>query len=260
MSGIAPVGLDAAFVAVAVVALIGCSWTSGGASNGSGPVPVVVVYSDAGNIASNPGNCGPPADAYAASDDASNIDESGASDGAAGVLDAQAPPPTCPAHQQLQGHISPKIANAPLVGPVPGTTIIQLSIGMPLRNEQELQREVKEISDPYSPCYRHYLTQEQLVAAFSPTESDYQSLINWAVSKGLSVVSTYSNRILLTVRGTVAAVNQALCITLSYYLRPDGSEFYGPDREPSLDLTATVEYIGGLNNYFVPIPVGPSVY
>ncbi len=163
--------------------------------------------------------------------------------------------------QQLSGHIKPAMAAAPLVGPVPPSTTIRLTIGLPLGNalhpEQELKDLVKQVSDPNSPKYRQYLTSETLTDLYGATQAQYDAVRSWAQSSHLSIVSTYSNRLILTVSGTAAAVEQALFLNLNYYLRPDGTQFYALDREPSLSLpatSATVEYIGGLENYFVSRP------
>ena len=153
------------------------------------------------------------------------------------------------------------LTNAPLVGPVPPSTTIRLTIGLPLGNalhsEQELKDFVKQVSDPNSPQYRQYITPDVLTATYGPLQASYDNLSTWAPSNSLSIVSSYSNRLILTVSGTAAAIEQALFLNLNYYLRPDGTQFYALDREPSLSLpatSATVEYIGGLDNYFVPPP------
>jgi hypothetical protein len=86
--------------------------------------------------------------------------------------------------QQLQGHITSAIANAPLVRPVPQSTRVHLAIGLPVRNEQQLRSEAQQVSDPNSPKYRQYLASEQMIAAYSPTQSDYEALIGWAQSSG----------------------------------------------------------------------------
>jgi kumamolisin len=60
----------------------------------------------------------------------------------------------------------------------------------------------------------------------------------------------------LDVSGTVEDIEKALYLNLNYYLRPDASEFWAPDREPSLDLTVPLLFISGLNDFAVPLPAG----
>lgn len=154
--------------------------------------------------------------------------------------------------QQLSGQLVGPKATAPLVGPVPAATQLQIAIGLPVRNAQALATQSQQVSDPTSPSYRHYLTTAQFTDSYGATAPDYQALITWAQSNGLSVVTTYPSRLLLPVRGTAAAIERALFVNLIYRQRPDGTSFYIADREPSLNLTPSVLYISGLDNYIVP--------
>jgi hypothetical protein len=163
--------------------------------------------------------------------------------------------------QRLSGHLRPSLTAAPLVGPVPASTKIQVSVGLPLgtaeHSEQELKDFVQQVSDPSSPKYRQYLTPEVLAATYGPTQASHDGVSAWAQDNSLTVAHAYRNRLMTTVTGTAASIEQALFVNLNYYSRPDGTYFYAIDREPSLDLSAsttTVEHIGGLDNYFVPNP------
>jgi len=46
-----------------------------------------------------------------------------------------------------------------------------------------------------------------LAAKFGPTESDYQAVRQFAESNGLVVVATYSNRMVLNVKGSPPTSN-----------------------------------------------------
>ena len=82
--------------------------------------------------------------------------------------------------------------------------------------------------------------------------------MDWATAKGLTV-TTYPNRLLLDVSGTAAQVEQALFVSLNLRLRPDGTQFYAPDRDPSIDLTVPVQWISGLDNRVLPVPGGGPI-
>ena len=171
------------------------------------------------------------------------------------VAGAGALPPPCEAvhgTQQLQGHIPSALGNAQLVGDVPGSTALRLAIGLPLRDQQGLQDLIRQLYDPASPQYHHYLTPAGLAATYGPSQSDYQSLSGFAQSKGLTVTQSYANHQLLDVSGTAADIERAFYVNLNYYKRPDGSVFYSLDREPSLDLGVPVLLISGLNNFNLP--------
>jgi len=175
--------------------------------------------------------------------------------------DACAPPVAEP--QVLSGEVVQVVAACgvdggapPLVGPVPSSTMLDLSIGLPVRNQAQLNQYLQQVSDPTSPLYRQYLTEVQYTAMFGPTECDYAALIAWATSQGFVVAQMYSDRTLLDVTAQVSAANAALHVTFNYYLRPYGTQFYAPNQDPSLDLSVQVLAIDGLDNCVLPMPGG----
>jgi hypothetical protein len=53
----------------------------------------------------------------------------------------------------------------------------------------------------------------------------------------------------------VAQINAALHVTFQNYQHRDGSVFYAPDRDPSIDFSLPLSSISGLDNCLVPTPV-----
>ena len=171
-------------------------------------------------------------------------------------------PPPCEAvhgSQQLQGYVPTAVVNAPLVGDLPGSTLIRLAIGLPLRDQQGLQTLIQQLYDPNNPQYRHFLNTSQFTSAYGPTPVDYQTLKNFVLSKGLTVAQTFSNNQLLDVIGTAADIEKAFNVNLISYKRPDGTVFYSLDRDPSLDLSLPILHIMGLDNFSLPRPATTSV-
>jgi subtilase family serine protease len=157
--------------------------------------------------------------------------------------------------QQLYGHVPKVVATSPRMGALDPSTQLNLVLSLPLRNHAELQELLKQICDPRSPQYRHFLTPDQFEAKFGPTEEDYQTLVSFAQSNHLNVVTIRPSRRLLEVNGTVEDIQKAFHVSLNHYQRPDGSLFYAPENEPSIDLDVSVLYVGGLDNYQVPKPM-----
>jgi hypothetical protein len=166
-------------------------------------------------------------------------------------------PPT--GSQQLSGYYGPPpdASVAALAGPVPPSTVVYLSIGLPVRDPAGLQAFVSQVADPHQPNYRHYLTQAQFTATYGATAADYLAVTNWAVSQGLTV-KTYSNNLLVDVSGTAVQVEQALFVNLEYRLRRDGSQFVTADRDPSLNLAVPLLHISGMDDFVTPRPAGVS--
>jgi len=163
--------------------------------------------------------------------------------------------PSCRAPHGLQ--VLPQYAGAPLgplTGPVPPGTTLKLALSLPVPNLSALQAFADEVSDPSSPQFRQFITPDKFASMFGPLQTSYAALSNWATSSGLTVIGTYSNNMVLAVTGTVAAIEQALFLNLNYYVRPDGTQFYAPDRSPSLNLSVPVLPVQGLDNYQLPSP------
>jgi len=134
-----------------------------------------------------------------------------------------------------------------------------LAINLQLQNptsDQDLQNLAQQVSDPDSTTYRHYKSADDFAAQFGALPIDYQHVQDWATSHGLTVTKTFANNLLVVVSGTAQAVQQALYTHLNYYSRPDGTQFYGPDRQPSVDPAGSplpIFYIENLDNMAVPM-------
>ena len=159
--------------------------------------------------------------------------------------------------QMLPGHVPLAIASFHLQATrlLPATNRLNLAIGLPLRNQEALQKLLAEIYDPASTNYHRYLTPDQFAARFGTTEQDYQSLINFATTNGLTVTATYPNRILLDVGGSAATVERVFHVTFREYQHPtENRTFYAPDAEPSIDFDVPLLHVSGLDNFSLPHP------
>jgi subtilase family serine protease len=157
--------------------------------------------------------------------------------------------------QILHGHVPEAVAKLNLqpAGRLPATHLLHLGISLPLRNNEALGQLLKQVYDPASPNFRHYLTPAQFNERFGPTEADYQAVISFAKANGLTVTRTHPGHTLLSVDGTVADVEKTLHLTLRLYQHPtEARQFFAPDVEPSLDLAVPVLAISGLNDYEIP--------
>jgi hypothetical protein len=162
---------------------------------------------------------------------------------------------TANAQQVLSGHVPHAVANSRVLNHLADETRLQLAIGLPLRNQEELDTLLAQLQDPASPKFRHYLSAQQFAAEFGPTEQDYQALIRFAHENGLVVTGTHPNRVLLDVSGQASEIEKALHVKMMVYDHPIRGRFYAPDREPSLDLQVKVLDIGGLDNFVLPQPM-----
>ncbi len=158
------------------------------------------------------------------------------------------------ARQQLHGHVPNEANSSSYIGPMDTNQALNLAIGLPLQNQDELQQFLNDIYNPQSPLYHHFLSSAEFARRFGALDSDYQTVIDFAKAHNLTVTNTYPNHLLVDVQGSVSDIQKTFHVNLKRYQRPDGSEFHAPDQEPSVDLDVTLTHIGGLENHEIPKP------
>jgi uncharacterized repeat protein (TIGR01451 family) len=165
------------------------------------------------------------------------------------------PPAALAQRQWLHGHVPAAAARSRPVGDLDGTKSLEVLIGLPLRNREALTNLLNDLYDPASASFHQYLTPGQFMQEFGPTTTDYESVISFAKSNGLTVLQTHANRTILDVSGSVAEIEKAFHVHLRLYQHPtEPRKFYAPDGEPSVDLATPVLGITGLDNFVVPHP------
>jgi len=160
--------------------------------------------------------------------------------------------------QQLHDHVRSVVSNgqAKLVGPLPSTQQLHLSIALPLRNQTELNSLLDQLYDPSSAQYRQFLSVEQFTEQFGPTVADYQAVVDFAKANGFTITDTPKNRLIVPILGTAAQIEKAFNVRMNLYQHPtENRTFFSPDREPSLNLSVPVTHVVGMNNYSIPQPL-----
>lgn len=134
---------------------------------------------------------------------------------------------------RLRGHIpAAAVAQAQVMGRVAGMERLHLALALPLRDAAGLDDMLNRVYDPLDPLYQHYLTSDEFTRRFGPTEQSYQTIIAFARAKGLTVLATHPNRLLLDVSGSAAMVESAFGLHLMRYRARDGHFFRAPNADP----------------------------
>ena len=167
-------------------------------------------------------------------------------------------------NKTLTGHVPAAVSQfklSPLDRPL-ASNRLSLAIGLPLHDKDVLTNLVNQIYDPSSANFHRFLTPEQIAHRFGPTEAEYQAVIQFAETNGLTVFAKHDNRLVLDVLGRVADIEKALHVTLRTYQHPtEARQFFAPDMEPSVDASLPIVNISGLENYSLAHPnlrVGPA--
>jgi hypothetical protein len=158
--------------------------------------------------------------------------------------------------QYLKNRVSAIVSHLRAVDKLSPSELLDLAIGLPLRNKEALSTMLRQIYDPQSPYYHHYLTPEQFTERFGPSDADYEMVINFAETNGLTVKGKHPNRMLVDVEGTVSDIEKTFHVKMRVYRHPtENRTFYAPDTAPSLDLAAPILDISGFDNYEIPHPM-----
>jgi len=158
--------------------------------------------------------------------------------------------------QLAPGHVPEVVKHLQPAGDLAAETRLNLAIGLPLRNGQTLGKLMRNLYDPASPIYHHFLTPKEFAALFSPTEEEYRAVIAFARSQNLTISGTHANRMLLDVSGAAADVGRTFGVHLRTYHRPAGNgDFFAPDAEPAVQSDIPILDISGLSNYRLPHPL-----
>ncbi len=159
------------------------------------------------------------------------------------------------AQQVLKGHVPRMSKRLAPIGRLESDARLDLAIGLPLRNQETLTNLLHDLYQPGNANFRRFLTPDEFASSFGPSREDYQTVIDFAKSHGLTVKRTHSNRTLLDVSGSVADIEKAFHLHMQVYQHPvEARTFFAPDAEPSLDLATPVLMISGLDDYVIPHP------
>ena len=162
------------------------------------------------------------------------------------------------AQSMMTRHVREDVTNgaAKFLNRLPETQTLRLDIVLPLRDSAGLDNFLREVYDPSSPSYRHFLTVPEFTARFGPSQEDYDAVIEYARSNGFKVVGGSRDGMDVQIEGSVTSVETAFNVSMGVYQHPtENRTFYAPDREPTTPLPFPLWDISGLDNYSIPHPL-----
>ncbi|MDD2768979.1 MAG: protease pro-enzyme activation domain-containing protein, partial [Methylococcus sp.] len=152
---------------------------------------------------------------------------------------------------RLTGHVIPALNDATPIPRPAGAEQKEITLTIVLKRDDQFgfDRYLREVYDPHSKIYRHFLDQKQIADKFGPSPRIYHQTAEHFRSEGFHVSEDSSNRLTLTIQGTSATVERVFSIRLRHYRIGDKS-FYANDSEPTLpeSIASHVQAISGLTN------------
>jgi kumamolisin len=173
--------------------------------------------------------------------------------GAAGGVQAQKPAapvqPACPIWRELPQGDSQFAKPQWRVGPRKASASQSVTVALRLPNQPALEAFVRQLNDPNSPEYHHFLTPAQFTDRFSPSPADYAAVLAHLKASGLKIERTSANRLTVNASGTVGQVEAAFATSIAVY--QDGNRaYYANETAPKLPpaVVPLVESVFGLDS------------
>jgi subtilase family serine protease len=153
------------------------------------------------------------------------------------------------------------VATAKNLGTADPSKTIEVSIWLNPRNRGDLEKLARELYDPTSPNYRHFLNRAQIAAQFAPTAEEAKTVRQFFEGHNLKVVRVGPDNFFVRARGTVGDIETAFRVHLNNY-RVGNKTIRANDRDPYVDGAAAslVRVVSGLDNgkYEHPMVARPT--
>jgi len=148
------------------------------------------------------------------------------------------------------GGTSPLIRLSRRLGIDRSNRTLQMSVGLSLRNQDQLTALLHNLYNPDSPSYHQFLTVDQFAQEFGPTAEQQQVVEDYLTRQGFTVTQSYPNHLLIDFSGSQSLAERVFGVTINDYLNPLGQHFFANANTPTLPeyLASFVSYIGGLDN------------
>src|ERR1700733_6955953 len=147
---------------------------------------------------------------------------------------------------------TPKAIDIGALTQLQGTTPISITVALGLTNLSEAEELLKSVNTPGDPQYHQFLTADQFVARFVPSNAEIAKVIAGLAKYGLSVERTTATT--LTVTGLPANVERAFSVTLHSYEVParadaTGYTYHAPLSRPTIpsEISASVAGVFGFD-------------
>jgi len=138
--------------------------------------------------------------------------------------------------------------------PALATRPITFGISLPLTHTDRLDQLIKDVNDPSSPSFGHYLTPSEFAAQFGASQADYDATVKDLKSQGFNVTADSPTRTLIQVGGTAAQAEGLFKVHMKEYVAADGRNFHAPDMAPLVPTSLAVRgaNVLGLNSGIKP--------
>ncbi|TDT97624.1 kumamolisin [Streptomyces sp. 846.5] len=152
----------------------------------------------------------------------------------------------------VHGDVIPAVQQAVRHGAVAPSQRISVTVSLAARNEAGLDAFLKQVADPKSKLYKHYLTVAQFAARYGASDASVAQVTGYLKSQGLTVAPVTGGHLSVTASGTARQIGKAFGVNLVNFTdKKTKQAFYANDADPKVPaaLAANVVDVAGLNNH-----------
>jgi subtilase family serine protease len=151
--------------------------------------------------------------------------------------------------QYIANNTPAYVSSAKNLGAAEASETIEVSIWLQPHNRAALDDVARDLYDPNSPNYRHWLKSSEIAAQFAPTAAEAKTVQEFFESNNLKIVSVGPNNFYVRAQGTVADVESAFHVQLSNY-EVAGQTLRSNTTDPYIEgrAAALVQAVSGLDN------------
>lgn len=131
------------------------------------------------------------------------------------------------------------------------TSAMAFTVALTPRDRDGLAAAVHAMQDPNSPQYRHFMTHDQIVAAYGPTQATVNTVTAYLKGQGIKVTSVSRDRLLIHATATTATVQRAFGVNIAdYSIKGQSETVFAPDSDPRMPagIAGVVTAVMGLDN------------
>lgn len=156
---------------------------------------------------------------------------------------------TSPSRTPVNGQVAPLVSHSRMLGSANSQQQLQLSIGLKMRNEPQLESLLHDLYTPGSAQFHHFLTPQQFAAEFAPTQTQQQQVIDYLRSEGITVNQVAPNGLLIDASASISTIQNTFQVQINTY-QSGSRSFYANAAVPTIPstLSSLILSIGGMDN------------
>src|SRR5437879_8051745 len=132
------------------------------------------------------------------------------------------------------GGVPPLLSVSQLQGADRANRTLQMSVGLSLRNQDQLNALLHDLYDPSSPSYHQFLSVAEFAQRFGPTTDQQQAVKNYLRQQGFTITQVYPNHLVIDFSGPESLAEHTFGVTINDYRSPLGRDFFSNANVPTL--------------------------